>query len=302
MEDVMVVESIRLPNPIEQKVRDAFKDYPVATQRGIVFVLEQQRRNWQRLRSSPHDMVVQVAIETGNAYTPSIPSTEIPKRALSAEEAQEHQAFLASLEPYNLLTTYGTTFNGSPNTRFYLSLKDSAGAIGVKSGLTQRLIDLQKSGTIPFFQYKFDSFDRNHQLRFDPAYRDKGASPILYVSDKDVDLIQQLLDGLAQQYPNAFLAQMAPFKYSPHNKEFDEWHISMEASSLGNTGTPEQGMKKAVSQFLVGLGLTINWTPVQSLDVLHMRDSWKQATASVHRQPKQPWTTTDRTAPKLLTK
>lgn len=302
MGDITSAELIRRPTPIEQKVHDAFKDYPLATQKGIARVLEQQGRNWQHLRSAPNDRILQGAVESGNAYTPSISSAEVPERVLSAEEVQEHQAFLALLEPYKLSNTYGIRFDKLPNTRFYLSLKDSPDAIRVMTELTQRLIDLQKSGAIPFFQYKFDSFDQDRQLRFDPAYRDKGASPILYVSDKDVDLTQQLLDELAQQYPSAFLEQDAPFKYFPRNKEFDRWHISMEASNLGNIGTPEQGMKKAVSQFLAGLGLTNNWVPIQSLDVLDMRTSWEQATASVHRQSSRPWITTDRSTPILLTK
>lgn len=302
MGNITATESVLPNNQIEQKVHDSFKNYPIATQKGIMLVLEQQRENWQRLRNSPNDFFLQAIVGSGIAYSTNIPSAKIPKHALSAEEAQKHQAFLDSLAPYKLSNTYGISANGVPNTRFYLSLRDSKDTIQVMNKLTQRLIDLQKNRIILFFQYKFDSFDEDRQLRFDPAYRDKGASPILYVADKDVDLTQQLLDNLAQQHPNAFLAQKAPFKYSPHDKESDEWHISMEANNLGNTSTPEQGMKKAVSQFLVGLGLTNAWIPVQSLHALDVRNAWKQAVTAVNRDPQKPWIATDRTPPNLLAK
>lgn len=298
-EKIKPIEST-ITTQIEQKVRDAFGEYPIATQRGIVQIIEQQRKNLERLRKNPNDMVYKVAVETGNAYAPSATSIEIPKRELSPNEAQEHQAFLNSLEPYKHSNTYGIPFEGLPNTRFYLSLQDSPDVIPVMTELTQRLIELHKNGSIPFFQYKFDSFDEKMLLRFDPSYRDKGASPILYVSDKDIELVGRLLDDLSEQHPNAFLAQKAPFKYSLHNEESDKWHISMEANDLGNTGTPEQGMKKAVSQFLGGLDLTNKWTPIQSLDVELMRKSWEQATASVHRDPMRPWITTDRPTPQPL--
>ncbi len=291
------------PHPVEQKVRDTFGDYPLMTQLGISDVLITQKKNWQTLRKTSDDStsnkaVIQSVVENGHAYKTNI-VRDVPDRPLTPTEIQERQSLLEMLKPYDLNGTFGIRMD-APNTRFYLSLQDSPHVCHLMTELTQHLIRLHESGAIPFFQYKFDSTDENYQLRFDPNYRDKGASPILYVADKDVSVIQLYLDTLSQKYPDSFLTQKAPFKFSPHGEEFDIWHIAMEAEGISATGTPEQGMRKAVSDFLKGIGLTKEWIPLQSLDAPVVRDSWEKATRTVGRDPKRPWIVTDRPTPDLL--
>lgn len=296
------VETPRIPNPIEQKVHDTFNDYPLATQKGIALVLEEQQKNWQRLRRNPNDIFLQSLVEYGT-YLTSIPSVDVSERPLTELEKEGYQNLLNLLEPYKRPNTYGLPSKGLPNTRFYVSLRDSTETPIFMLELTRALMAHYKKGDIAFFQYKFDSNDDNGQLRFDPIYRDKGASPILYIADKDLEITQQLLDKLAKLYPNAFLPQIAPFKYSPHGTEIDSWHISMESSQLFVISkTPEAGMKKAISRFLQKLGLTNEWTPIQSLKVQELRKSWEEACSSVHRQPKEPWLTTERPTPSFFVK
>lgn len=288
-------------NPAEQKIKSAFKNYPSVTRNDIARSLETQNRLWQELKKNPDDFIKQVAVGKGNVYNNSLPKFDPPKRSLTPEEKNAYNEFLSMIVPYQDSNTYGTPSNGLPNTRFYLSLTDSVTAGQLMKILTQKLISMHQSRAIPFFKYKFDSGEANGQLRFDPAYRDKGASPILYVADQSVHLTNQILEDLSKQYPAAFLPQAAPFKFSPHLRENDIWHIAMQADrDLGVTCTPEQGMKKGVSDFLTKLGLTKQWAPVESLDDVQLRNSWEQSMASVHRQPKTPWLTTDRPAPDYL--
>ncbi len=280
------------PNPIEQKVKDAFADYPSTTQRGITSVLEMQRKAWQRLRSNPGDMITGVVVSEGLAYQTSITSVEIPKRELSPEEKLAYTKFQELIEPYKRTKVYGFPSGDEPNTRFYLSLKDGLQSVGLMTDLTTKLLDLHKQGKLPFFMYKFDSTDEEGTIRFDPQYRDKGASPILYVPNADVEITNQILEELSNQYPEAFLPQDAPFKYPSHGQINEGWHISMEASDLSEQfKTPEQGMRKASSDFLMSLGLTKEWIPVQSLDAMNLRKSWEKSVLKVHRQPQTPWIT-----------
>jgi hypothetical protein len=304
MSDIIATESQISISPIEQKVRDAFAGYPPETQRDISRVLELQKKHWETLRSLPsHEILKREAtksvVENGHVYETNQPLRDIPKRSLTETEKQERAALLQLLAPYELPMTYGIPLDG-PNTRFYLSLLDTPHTIHFMVELTQTLLGLHKSGTLPFFEYKFSSLDEERQLRFDPSYRDKGGAPILYVADQDVAKINMLLEDLSRKYPDIFLPQKAPFKLSPHGGEYDNWHIAMEAKGTLNTITPEQGMLKAVSVFMKETGLTKQWTPVQSLDVVEMRNAWEKAVMSVGRQPQRPWITTDRPPPNLL--
>ena len=159
--------------------------------------------------------------------------------------------------------------------------------------LTKTLFDLRMRGLLPFFAYKFYSSDADGVIRYDTQYRDRGASPIIYVANEKVELVNQVLEGLSIKHEGAFLPQDAPFKFPPHGHNNEGWHISMEASDLDTRlKTPDEGMNKATADFLTTLGLTKELIPIQSLNNGNLRNAWEKAVLNIHRNPKAPWIAT----------
>lgn len=301
---------------LEQTLAVEMQDYPLQTRADIVDVIELQYANWQRLRSPDLDQFNRFALESlqqqGRRYLLTKPSREVPKRELTDEERQAYDEMEHFLAPFASEGSRNSFFhsrqsqqypNFRPDTRFYLSLTDSPQSPELIKALTQQLESLVQRNDIPFWEYKIDGADEHDNIRFDPRYRDKGASVIVYVHDSSLNKVSQVLESLHADtgHNQVFLPQKAPFKFAPHGKEFEPWHVAMEygMDNNGNT-TPEMAIASSAPQFIRGIGL--HERPVSAMELWgsKIKAEWENAWASEHRDPQRPWITIERPTPQML--
>jgi hypothetical protein len=319
MQDVGIPEQ---PTPssfsreaLQHSLEIEMKDYPSQTKTDVVDLVAQQYEAWSLLKSGkidPSDHLTKIATQAhlgrGSTYRLATPEIRMPKRTLSTEEATQYDELKTFMEQF----TSGQTFDSlvsthptfRPDTRFYISLLDGQKTPELVKNLTIALEDSVKKGEIPFWRYKMEGGDEQGNMRFDFGYRDKGASVILYTSDESLGKISELLEAYYSDpaYHSLFLPQQAPFKFAPHNLQYEPWHISMEygTNNNGNT-TPEMAIASAVPKFNLALGFNTGPVPPLELWGSKVKEAWEVAWKSENRDPKRPYITTDRQVPQFLT-
>ncbi len=301
---------------IKDKIKEAFLDYPEQTQGDITHILEKQfenlgyakNREWDKLLLDPHSGILQMQADEALAnvyrFIKTTRETTIPKRELINVESKRYSELQDLLKDDGKRIHFGGSWEGieTGNTRFYISLRDSIEAADAMIEFTEFLKTIKDQGKIPDWQYKIEGDrDQDGHFRFDPIYRDKGASIILYTTDQALSGINAKLDELYTERPSAFLLQKAPFKYSPHGKEFDAWHLSMEPTHdlVPNRSTPEGALEGACNALIRELDLTIYKDPTQ-LDGQKVRSIWESRMNAWARNPQKPWITMDRSTPSFF--
>lgn len=300
---------------LQHSLEIEMKDYPTQTKNDVVDLVEQQYAAWNLLKSGkidPSDYLTRIATEThlerGSIYKLTIPERQIPKRVLSNEETVQYMDLEAFMEQFKSGQTYdslaSTHQSFRPDTRFYISLLDSDKTPDLVKNLTVALENSVKKGEIPFWRYKMEGQDEQGNMRFDFGYRDKGASIILYAADASLRKISGLLESYYANsaYHSLFSAQQAPFKFAPHNLQYEPWHIAMEygMDNIGNT-TPEMAIASAVPKFNLALGFNSGPVPPIQLWGSKVKEAWEVAWRNENRDPLRPWITADRQVPQFLT-